>query len=143
MLKHKTFFEKLTTKHRQSVGHETERIGFEARSAKKNAMAPDICKIRHGYNVLQMPVQITLWRYQSHQARRRWKLWWHRRHSDRHFLKMVKSCSGHLKTCKSFENRMSGKFSWIQCFFLMYKVVEIKTPLLWGSRGPYLWNYWV
>ena len=29
------------------------------------------------------------------------------RHTDRHFPKIVKSCSGHPKTCKSIENRKS------------------------------------
>ena len=28
-------------------------------------------------------------------------------HTDRHFPKIVKSCSGHPKTCKSIENRKS------------------------------------
>ena len=31
-------------------------------------------------------------------------------HTDRHFLKMVKSCSGHLKTYKSIKNRKSKIF---------------------------------
>ena len=31
--------------------------------------------------------------------------------TDRRFLKMVKSCSGHLKTCKSTKNRMSKIFA--------------------------------
>ena len=29
------------------------------------------------------------------------------RHTDRHFPKIVKSCSGHPKTCKSIKNRKS------------------------------------
>ena len=33
------------------------------------------------------------------------------RPTNRHFLKMVKSCSGHLKTCKSIENWMSKIFA--------------------------------
>ena len=41
-------------------------------------------------------------------------------HTDRHFLKMVKSCSGHFKTCKCIKNTRSQKFSAIQCFFLVY-----------------------
>ena len=32
------------------------------------------------------------------------------RQTDRHFLKMMKSCSGHFKTCKSLETRMSKIF---------------------------------
>ena len=31
--------------------------------------------------------------------------------TNRHFLKIVKSCSGHLKTCKSIENRKSKIFA--------------------------------
>ena len=30
-------------------------------------------------------------------------------HTDKHFQKIVKSCSGHLKTCKSVENRRISK----------------------------------
>ena len=32
-------------------------------------------------------------------------------HTDRRFLKMDKSCSGHLETCKSIENRLSKIFA--------------------------------
>ena len=48
------------------------------------------------------------------------------RRTDRHFLKMVKSYSGHIKTCKSTGNR---KFSRIQCFFFMY-IEESKKEFL-------------
>ena len=40
------------------------------------------------------------------------KLWRHTyRLTDRHFLKMVKSCSGYLKVCKSIKTRMSKIFT--------------------------------
>ena len=41
------------------------------------------------------------------------------RQTDRHFLKMVKSCSGRLKPCKSSKTGCQ-KFPRIQYFLLMY-----------------------
>ena len=33
------------------------------------------------------------------------------RHTERHFLQIVDSCSGHPKTCESTKNRMSENFT--------------------------------
>ena len=48
--------------------------------------------------------------------------------TDRLFLKMIKSCSGHLKTCKSIENWMSKIFANPILFSFIYN--KIKSDFL-------------
>ena len=50
------------------------------------------------------------------------------RQTDRHFPEIVKSCSGHPKTCKSIENRKS-KFARNQYFLLLIQK-KVKTHAL-------------
>ena len=50
--------------------------------------------------------------------------------TNRHFLKMVKSCSGYIKTCKSIESRMQKIFeSPILCSYVYRRKLKRKKKI--------------